>query len=248
MAKSQKSHGFPIKPQITVVRVTPTTCGCRAAQKAKSFPLTVFSLSIRPETCVWMPVRNDSQTGPWGSPSQQRCMGKRLHNPPKQPQVARLGHLRPQRRAEHKTIVIVCSAFTPKNKRARRGKSRCNVIHALQGLLLIEKIHQTSRERDQTAWSLLGNSFNLYQIIPPQLPCSLHSQAGATWDGYNETKLCHFKKGSCPIFSSAKLQLSHRTVSYCDKRQRNRYEPRNDNRPNTVWNGWEKYCRGGDCY
>lgn len=72
-----------------------------------------------------------------------------------------------------------------------------------------ERIHQTSRGQDQTLWSLLGNSFNSYQIIPPQLPAfplfpGRRHVSQIQWD-----KLVSFKKGSCPIFSFAKLQLSH---------------------------------------
>lgn len=113
-------------------------------------------------------------------------------------------HLQPQSHAKYKAIVVVHSPFY-----SCVGKtSWCNVICSLLKLIAAQ---ENAADMDQTLWSLLGNSFNSYQITPPQLPSSSSdprqfpgSAHKIQWD-----KLMFFKKGSCPIFSLVKLQLSH---------------------------------------
>lgn len=212
MAKSPKYS--PIWPQTTsdwVELQKLTTFEWSVEQKAQSFPLAVFSLSLWPETCGWMPMKNDTdRPDPQEAHANNAAWENYYTNPLDQPQVAWPGHLQPQSHAKYKTIVIVCSTFYCEEQKDKRGKkSWCNVIHALLWLILVERIHQTCRGQDQTLWSLLGNSFNSYQIIPPQLPSSLCSQAGDMWARYNETKLCHLKKAAVPFLASQKLQLSH---------------------------------------
>ena len=197
----------------------------RAQWRIKSGVISSRCLQSRPlwlETCGWMPMKNDTdRPDPQEAHAIQLCMGKLLHKPPlDRPQVAWPGHLQPQSHAKYKTAVIVLQCVLLRGTKRQEGgiKHWSNVIHALLPVDTgAENPADKQGGQDQTLWSLLGNSFNSYQIIPPQLPAfslfpGRRHVSQIQWD-----KLVSFKKGSCPIFSLAKSS-SWVIVSSCDKR------------------------------
>ena len=233
----------------------------RAQWRIKSGVISSRCLQSRPlwlETCGWMPMKNDTdRPDPQEAHAIQLCMGKLLHKPPlDRPQVAWPGHLQPQSHAKYKTAVIVLQCVLLRGTKRQEGgiKHWSNVIHALLPVDTgAENPADKQGGQDQTLWSLLGNSFNSYQIIPPQLPAfslfpGRRHVSQIQWD-----KLVSFKKGSCPIFSLAKSS-SWVIVSSCDKRTEEQIrraeekKKKNDNQPNTVRSGWEKYAQRKECH